>query len=103
MADFDIQKLIGSPSLETMPEAVRDLMRDLLEGRVRQYAIVAELDDGNIGVGFHVVNEQDLNVYTMLGAIETLKRDYMDMEVPGILDVYQDMQDQGEDDDLEGE
>jgi hypothetical protein len=37
----------------------------------------------------------------MLGAIETLKRDYMDMEVPGILDVYQDMQDQGEEDGTE--
>lgn len=78
-----------------MPEQVRELVQALIEGRVKQMLIIAEMREGTVFDGFHIIDD-DANRYTMLGALETLKRDYMRAQIQPRIE-YQE-KDQDDDD-----
>lgn len=79
---MDIKQLIGDgSSFDALPEGIRDFISDLLSGGVRQYAIVAEVDNGSICSLMDVLNEEEHNVFTLLGAITAIQRDYMRLHI----------------------
>lgn len=61
---------------DAMPPEVARLVKYLIEGRVKQLIVIAELDDGTVLDGMKII-EGDANRYVMVGALESAKRDYM--------------------------
>ena len=59
-----------------MPEEVRELVQALIEGRVKQMLFIAEMQEGAVCDMFKII-DQNANRFTMVGAIESMKRDYM--------------------------
>lgn len=68
--------LSNTELLDVIPAEVKPLVQLLLEGRVKQMVVIAEMDNGNILDCFPILDET-ANRYAMVGAIENLKRDYM--------------------------
>lgn len=68
--------MIGEAQDDVLPESVAPLVQAIIEGRVKQMCIIVELDDGNFMDCYPVIDDE-CNRYSMLGAIEVLKRDYM--------------------------
>lgn len=63
-----------------MPEEVRELVQALIEGRVKQMLFIAEMQEGTIADMFKII-DQNANRFTMVGAIESMKRDYMRAQI----------------------
>jgi hypothetical protein len=63
-----------------MPEQVRELVNALIEGRVKQLALIMEMTDATIIDCFQII-EADASRFAMVGAIEILKRDYLRCQV----------------------
>jgi hypothetical protein len=72
----DISKLVGGASLDVLPEQLKQLICAILEGRVMQFAVVVEFEDGTFGDCFPTLCD-GANRYAMLGALEALRRDYL--------------------------
>jgi hypothetical protein len=68
--------LPDSEILDVIPEEIKPIVKLLLEGRIKQMVVIAELDDGNI-LDCYPVLDDSAHRYAMVGAIENLKRDYM--------------------------
>lgn len=62
--------------LDVIPAEVKPLVQLLLEGRIKQMVVIAELDNGNILDCFPILDDS-AHRYAMVGAIENVKRDYM--------------------------
>jgi hypothetical protein len=77
---MDLSKLIGMVAEGVIPEEIAPLVEALIEGRVKQFAAVAELDDGTVIDAFPVLDET-ANRMVMVGALEVVKRDYMRIHV----------------------
>lgn len=71
----ELQKILADDA-GAMPEEVSALVTALLEGRVKQMLLIVELEDNKIMDMFKII-APDSNRYSMLGAIEVVKRDYM--------------------------
>ena len=61
---------------EHLPNHLKTLVTGILEGRVRQYALVVEYETGGCATGFEVINDETYNSFTLLGGIEVLKQDF---------------------------
>lgn len=59
-----------------LPEEIRLFVQALLEGRVKQYALVFEDADSNWWDVAPIL-EDGPNRFAMIGALECIKRDYM--------------------------
>lgn len=84
MKNFDFSKMQES----ALPDEVKTLVVLLLEGRVKSLIIVAELQEG---VGFMEGIFVDMegshsNRYAVIGALESVKRDFMRLEVESRVD-----------------
>jgi hypothetical protein len=84
MNNFDFSKM----QERALPDEVKTLVVLLLEGRVKSLIIVAELQEG---VGFMEGIFVDMeggesNRYAVIGALESVKRDFMRMEVESRVD-----------------
>lgn len=102
MSQFDFSKMQES----ALPDEVKTLVVLLLEGRVKSLIIVAELQED---VGFMEGIFVDMegghsNRYAVIGALESVKRDFMRMEVESRVE-YVDMDELmlGDDDDDDDE
>lgn len=62
---------------DVIPEGMGPFIQALIEGRVKQFVLVVELDDGSIMDCMPRIDEEGCDHYRMLGAIESVKRDYM--------------------------
>lgn len=62
--------------VDAMPEEVRTLVQMILEGRVKQFAIIIEDERGCFFDKFPVLDDSASRM-GMIGALEVLKRDYM--------------------------
>lgn len=107
MKNFDYSKMQES----ALPDEVKTLVVLLLEGRVKSLIIVAELQEG---VGFMEgifvdMEGGDSNRYAVIGALESVKRDFMRMEVESRVDYIEpgdlmfDDDDDDDDDEFLGE
>lgn len=73
-----------------LPEPVRVLVRNLLEGTVCDLVLVATLRDGTIVDGmFYGIDGNQTQPYVTLGALEVIKRDWVD----GTIQLRVDMKD----------
>ena len=63
--------------MEALPKNLRDFINKILNGEVSQYLIVAQRVDGGMSDCFEVLDEESMNIFTMVGTIEYAKRDYM--------------------------
>lgn len=75
---MDLSKLTGD--VDAIPETLKPILAGLLEGRIKQLVVIAEMDDGCIMDCFPVF-DSDANRYVMVGALEVMKRDYMREQV----------------------
>ena len=75
-------------SIFPLPEQLRDFVAAVLDGRVKQYALLAELDSG-VADQF-VVLEEGADMLRMLGALEVLKRDYMRCHIESRINYVED-------------
>lgn len=84
MSQFDFSKMQES----ALPDEVKTLVGLLLEGRVKSLIIVAELqEDSGFMEGIFVDMEGSYsNRYAVIGALESVKRDFMRMEVESRVD-----------------
>jgi hypothetical protein len=62
--------------LDVIPEEIKPIVKLLLEGRIKQMVVIAELDTEYI-LDCYPILDDSANRYAMVGAIENLKRDYM--------------------------
>lgn len=69
-----VPDIIGSSA---MPPELRELVGDLIEGRVRTLLFVAELTDGQADGIYVNIDGHDTNTLAIIGALEVLKRDFM--------------------------
>ena len=74
---MDLQHLIGFPADGAVPEEIAPILAALLEGRLTQFAVVAETTEGNILTAFPTMDAEKVNRFAMLGGLEMLKRDFM--------------------------
>ena len=105
MKKFDISNM----QADALPDEVKTLVVNLLEGRIKSLIIIAELQDqaGFLEGVFVDMEGGDSNRYAVIGALESVKRDFMRMEVDSRVD-YVEMDDiifmdDDDDDDLEKE
>lgn len=79
---MDLNKLTAA-SFDVLPDEIKPIVAELLSGRIRSMAVVFETVDGNVGDAWFldVDGADNSNRYTLLGAIEGLKRDYMRAEI----------------------
>lgn len=75
-----------------MPEQVKDLVNALIEGRVKQLALIMEMTDNTIIDCFQII-EPDASRFAMVGAMEILKRDYLRCQVQSRME-YQEKTDE---------
>lgn len=61
---------------DTIPAEIRLPLQMMLEGRVKQIALVIEDDEGHIHDMYSRIDGMG-NAFAMVGALENLKRDYM--------------------------
>lgn len=61
---------------DAMPEEARLLVQMILEGRVKQFAIIIEDENGCFLDKFPILDDSASRM-GMIGALEVLKRDYM--------------------------
>jgi hypothetical protein len=87
-------KDIFSMDAGAMPEQVKELVNALIEGRVRQLALIVETTEGTVMDCFQII-ESNANRFTMVGAIEILKRDYLRAQVQSRVE-YQEKTDEDE-------
>lgn len=62
--------------VDAMPEEARLLVQMIIEGRVKQFAIIIEDENGCFLDKFPVLDDSASRM-GMIGALEVLKRDYM--------------------------
>ena len=79
---MELEKLIGELDEGALPNEINEFLQALLEGRVRQFVIVAELDDGTMFSDYDVLSPE-AGSFAMIGALEVMKHDYMRVEVMG--------------------
>lgn len=70
---------------DVLPPEVAPLVQALLEGRVKQVAIIAELENG-VFMDCYPILDPRSNRLAMIGAIDVLKRDYMREEIQSRVD-----------------
>ena len=90
MKKFDISNM----QADALPDEVKTLVVNLLEGRVKSLIIIAELQDqaGFLEGVFVDMEGGGSNRYAVIGALESVKRDFMRMEVESRVD-YVEMDD----------
>ena len=71
----DIKAMIGDAH-DVLPEPMGQIIKAMIEGRVRQFVFVAEMEDGSV-VNCTPTLGADFDRYRLLGALEVAKRDYM--------------------------
>ncbi len=80
---MDMNKLIGAGNLTPMdllPEPLRPIIEALLDGRMRSLMIITEEVDTGTGDLFMLdMDDKASNVFALVGALEHLKRDLMDL------------------------
>lgn len=79
---MDMNKLIGNgmTPMDLLPEDMKPIIERLLDGRFRSLLIIAEEDDGHFGDMFCLDMDGTVsNMYALLGALESVKRDLLDM------------------------
>jgi len=103
MKKFDISNM----QADALPDEVKALVVNLLEGRVKSLIIIAELQDqtGFLEGVFVEREGGESNCYAVIGALESVKRDFMRMEVESRVDygVMDDIVFMDDDDDDEPE
>lgn len=72
----DILKAIGGSEACAIPEQLKPLIQGIIEGKVLQFALIVELDDGAIMDCYPQLDDK-ANSYAMLGAITALERDFL--------------------------
>ena len=84
MKKFDISNM----QADALPDEVKTLVVNLLEGRIKSLIIIAELQDqAGFPEGVFVDMEGgESNRYAVIGALESVKRDFMRMEVESRVD-----------------
>lgn len=70
---MDLSKLTGGGT--AIPEELMELIQNLVEGRVTQFAICAELEDDQIWTDIQIL-DPGAKRFTFLGGLEMLKDDY---------------------------
>jgi len=83
---MDISKLAGPSAFDVLPDEIKPLVSLLLEGKIRSMAVVFETNDSDVGDAWFLDIDSESNRYTLLGAIEALKRDYMRLEIESRLE-----------------
>lgn len=67
---------------DAMPEEVKLIVAGLIEGTIKSLVIIAEMQDGDFSDGYYVdMNDGKSHRMAILGAMETLKRDFMREEI----------------------
>lgn len=89
---MDVAAMIGAGADDVIPPQIAPLLKALLEGRVKQMVVIAEMDDGAIMDAFPIIDDK-ANRFAMLGAIETVKRDYMRCELQSRVEYVQHTED----------
>jgi ABC-type phosphonate transport system ATPase subunit len=84
---MDLNKL-SEVSFEAVPNEVKPLVAGLLSGQIKSLAVVFETIDGDVGDAWFLDIDDNSNRYTLLGAIESLKRDYMRCEIESRLEYF---------------
>lgn len=79
MAD-SLNKLLGACAEGAVPPEVAPPVQALLEGRVKQCVIIFEDSNGDF-LDCYPILDDNASRLAMLGAIETVKRDYMRSEI----------------------
>lgn len=90
---------------DALPREVKELVVNLLEGRVKSLVVVAELDDGFLSGIFVDMEGSVSNRFSVVGALECAKRDFMRMEIKSRVDYVEpdDIIFDDDDDDFEKE
>lgn len=74
---MDLSKLIGD-KMAALPPELEPVIEGLINGEIISIALVTEYQDGHVGDLFCLnMNDGQSNIYAVLGAIETVKRDFM--------------------------
>jgi hypothetical protein len=68
-------------SAGAIPDEVKVIVQLLIEGRIKQLIVIAEIEDGKFLDGVFIQQPNDCNRYAMIGALDVSKRDYMRMEI----------------------
>lgn len=76
----ELKRLVGELSPDVMPEQLKPLISGLLDGTIRQFAVIMEHDDGTFSDCFPTTGENP-NRFAMIGALEVLLRDYMRVHI----------------------
>lgn len=100
--NLDFTHIDASP----LPDEVKELVSGLLEGRVKTLIVVAELQDNDFLEGIFVdLDGNTSHRYAVIGAIESVKRDFMRMEVESRVEYLEldDISIRSDDDDEEQE
>lgn len=71
----DITRLL-SENAGALPQEAQEFVRMLIEGQVKQFIVVAELNEGLMFDQIEILDD-DADRFRMLGGIESVKRDYM--------------------------
>lgn len=71
----DITRLL-SENAGALPQEAQEFVRMLIEGQVKQFIVVAELNEGLMFDQIEFLDD-DADRFRMLGGIESVKRDYM--------------------------
>lgn len=89
---MDIKQLIGDSSqFDAMPTGLRDFLAELLAGEIKQFVLVCERQSGTVASIIDILDD-DSNPFTMLGIIESTKRDFMRMEIESRVE-YKELED----------
>lgn len=60
-----------------LPPEIAPIVQAIIEGRIAQIVLAAETTDGTILSAFPTLDDQRVNRFAMIGALDVLKRDYM--------------------------
>lgn len=89
---------LSNQNAGALPDEVHGFVRAVIEGRVKQFALVIEMNDGTMSDQF-VFLDDSADRFRMIGGLTVLLRDYMRCNTEGRLE-YVPIQD---DDDDEGD
>lgn len=85
-----------------LPDEVKEVVAGLIEGTIKSLVIIAEMQDGQYLEGiFNDMDGGQSHKYGMIGALESIKRDWQRMFVESRIEYleFDDLLEEGEDDD----
>lgn len=77
---MDLERLIGGCDENAVPQEIAPIVQALIEGRIKQLVLIAEMEDGRFMDAFPILDDS-AHRFGMVGAMECVRRDYMRSQI----------------------